>query len=311
MAVGVEGRTICAVSSPPGAGARGVIRISGPESADLVRRTVVVDGEPARPGERCASRGRFLDGIGEQPVLLLWMPGPHSYTREDVAELHLPGAPPLLERALARLVELGARVAGPGEFTRRAFENGRIDLTRAEGVLELVEASGEAERRAAAKLLMGGLARRVGPLRDGLEELRALCEASLDFDESDTGHVPEAELERLFEAVGEGLEEALGWEVGRAATSGLPRIALVGAPNAGKSTLFNRLAHAEPSAGAVRIPALVTDRAGTTRDGLQTSWTVAGCACASISRNEPRAPSADPSTTWPRMSAMPWVRISR
>ena len=129
--------TIAAVAPPPGSGLRGVIRVSGPAAAELVRATL--RPPPARDAlaRRAAFRGRFDDGRGTQPVLLFWMPAPRSYTREDVAEFHLPGSAPLLDAALARLLALGAAPAMPGEFTRRAFENGRIDLSRAEGVLAL------------------------------------------------------------------------------------------------------------------------------------------------------------------------------
>ena len=209
--------------------------------------------------------GRLFDGVGEQPLMLLWMPGPRSFTREDVAELHLPGAAPLLERALARLVELGARLAEPGEFTRRAFESGRIDLSRAEGVLSLVEARSEAARRSAVALLFGGLDVRVGGLRDGLSELRALCESSLDFDSTDTSDVPTAEIDDRLRAVEAKLEEARGWEAARGVEAGAPRVVLVGAPNAGKSTLFNAL-------GSGTQEAIVSDHPGTTRDRLERAW---------------------------------------
>src|SRR5690606_9664471 len=141
-----DGRTIVAVASPPGAGVRGVLRVSGPDALGLLQRTVRC-GTPFEPDRRAVVTGRFDDGRGEQPVLVLWMPGPGSYTREDVFELHLPGAPPLVSAALARLVTLGARPAERGEFTRRAFLSGRLDLSRAEGVLGLVEASSLAEAR--------------------------------------------------------------------------------------------------------------------------------------------------------------------
>lgn len=266
----MPGSTIVAVSSPPGGATRGVVRLSGPAAGDLVRATLRLDDQAALGG-RGLYRGRFRDGRGEQPALLLWMPGPRSSTREDVAELHLPGSPWLLDAALARLVELGAELARPGEFTRRAFENGRIDLLQAEGVLELIAASSEAERRAAAGLLFGGLGRRVGRLRDALEELRALCEASLDFDAQDTVDVPLAQLLELGTRARALLSDALAWEERREPLSGLPRVVLVGAPNAGKSSLFNRLT------GDGR--ALVSDLAGTTRDWLSGVWRVAGSDC--------------------------------
>lgn len=262
------GGTIVGLASPPGPGRRGIVRVSGPDAWSLVE--AVWRGEtplPERP-HRAFALGRLDDGAGEQPLLLLWMPGPRSFTREDVAELHLPGSPPLLDRALSRLLELGARMARPGEFTRRAFENGRIDLTRAEGVLALVSARSAAEVRGARALLEGGLGRRIETLREGLDALRALCEASLDFEESDTGDVPIAELLERGRRVLEGVREAERWESRRAPEPGLPRVVLLGEPNAGKSSLFNAL--------VVGGEALVSDVPGTTRDALAAVWTLPG-----------------------------------
>jgi len=265
-----SGTTIAAIASPPGPGERGVLRLSGPRSAELVRATCSQGGALLENLERGAHDVRFDDGRGTQPALLFWMPGPRSFTREDVAELHLPGAPPLLAAALERLLALGATPAGPGEFTRRAFLNGRIDLTRAEGVLALVSARDAGERRAATALLFGGLGDRMTALRDALDGLRSLCEASLDFDETDTGHVPEEELARGAEEVARGLAEALTWEERRTPFAGAAEIVLAGEPNAGKSRLFNRL-----TAGR----ALVSDHAGTTRDALSGEWLLAGIPC--------------------------------
>jgi len=258
-----SGSTVAAVASPPGKGARAVLRVSGPDASRLL--AAVWASDAAVPTARGMYFGRFDDGRGTQPLMLLWMPGPRSYTREDVAEFHLPGSPPLVAAALERLIELGAQPAAPGEFTRRAFLNGRLDLTRAEGVLSLVTARSEGERRAATLLLGGGLGERIGTLRAQLDALRALCEASLDFDETDTGHVPEDELRERSEAVRSGLREALDWERAREPERGLPQVVLVGAPNAGKSRLFNRLTRGE---------ALVSGEAGTTRDALRGTWSV-------------------------------------
>ena len=270
--------TIVAISSPPGPAVRGVLRLSGPATPDLV--AAVFTGVPSAgerafgvPPRRGVFAGRLRDARGSLPARLLWMPAPHSYTREDVAEFHLPGAASLLDAALERLLALGAVPAAPGEFTRRAFLNGRLDLTEAEGVLELIEASGEGERRAAGLLLGGGLARRVAALREVVEDLRGLCEASLDFDEADTGHVPVPELAARAADAAALLDEALGWEVRRQAPRALPRVVLHGAPNSGKSSLFNALLR--PALGA-----LVSTHAGTTRDFLTGVWELpGGAAC--------------------------------
>ncbi len=264
--------TIAALASPGGAGERAILRVSGARAAELIERKCSLAGEPLRSLVRGAQEVEFHDGEGVQPALLLWMPGPRSFTAEDVAELHLVGHPGLVDLALRSVLDAGARLAEPGEFTRRAFENGRIDLTQAEGVAALVSARTDAERRAALALLEGGLGERLGGIRDGLEAVRALAEASLDFDEADTGHVPTKDLARRIAAVLDALEDALRWERQRSRGAEDLVVCLAGAPNAGKSTLFNRLAGGELRAATG--PALVSDVAGTTRDPARGRWTV-------------------------------------
>ncbi len=263
--------TIAAIASPPGPAARGVIRISGPRAADIIRACCQAQGVPLEVEQRGVHAGSLDDGRGQQPASVLWMPGPRSFTREDVAELHLPGSPFLLAVALERVLRAGATLALPGEFTRRAFERGRIDLTRAEGVLALVSARSAEERRAATALLLGGLDERLVALRDRLDATRALCEASLDFDEEDTGHIPSAELAGSARSILSALEEAARWEQRRTPHMGQPRIVLAGAPNAGKSALFNRLVES--------AQAIESAQAGTTRDMLVGSWKVCGVDC--------------------------------
>jgi len=260
--------TIAAIATPPGGAARALIRLSGPRASAIVAQ---LWRGPFERGERALLRGRVDDGRGTQPALLAWMPGPNSFTREDVAELHLAGSEPLVRALLARVLELGARAAEPGEFTRRAFLSGRIDLARAEGLLEMVSASNEAERAAAAELVGGGLSRRVEELRSELLDLAALCEAGLDFEESDTGHVPQAELETRAASLRAKFDLALDFEGARARRGGEPRLLLAGAPNAGKSTLFNALLGREA--------ALVHAQAGTTRDLVRAELPLARGAC--------------------------------
>ena len=263
--------TIAAIASADGAGRRAVLRISGPRAASLGAECCRTPaGERLVLGERGAHEVEFDDGVGSLPCLAVWMPGPRSFTAEDVLELHLPGHAQLAQGALERVLLAGATLAQPGEFTRRAFENGRIDLTRAEGVLALVHSRTAAERRAAAALLAGGLDQRLAGLRASLEAVRALTEASLDFDEADTGHVPVPELRRMASQVRDGLVEALGWERARMATGSATRVVLAGAPNAGKSTLFNRLSSGR--AAEASGEALVSDLAGTTRDAKRAEW---------------------------------------
>lgn len=262
------GDTIAAIASPAGPGRRGIVRLSGPGSASLVQASFSASGasfDPARARQWLS--GRFDDAHGGQPAQLLWMRAPRSFTREDVAEFHLRGAEPLLAAALARLLELGARLARPGEFTRRAFQNGRIDLTRAEGVLALIAAGNEGERRAALRLLAGGLATRAEEVREHLIELATLCEASLDFDEHETGHVPSEELRARLAAADVALEGTRALAEREGPPCGLPRVVLLGAPNAGKSSLWNALTGGR---------ALVSPVAGTTRDALEGLWSVQG-----------------------------------
>ena len=257
--------TICAIASAPGSAGRGVLRLSGSQAGAIGAQLLTRAPGP----ERSAFEATFdSDQLGF-PAWALWMPGPRSFTREDVLELHLPGNRFLLSRALGRVLQAGARLAEPGEFTRRAFLNGRLDLTRAEGILALVQAQSRSERRAATALLFGGLQERLGSLRTGVDSLRALCEASLDFDESDTGHVPVPELLARLEAIEGLLGEALAWEIRREAPRAEPLVVLAGAPNAGKSTLFNALTRSE-------IPALVENLAGSTRDTLHGIWNLQG-----------------------------------
>ncbi len=254
MALASAADTIVAAASPPGDGQRTVLRISG----GLASSVGASFGAGALGVRRDVRRVRLDEELFDTQALAIWMPGPGSYTAEDTLELHLPGAPPLVAAAIQRALELGCRIALPGEFTRRAFENGRIDLARAEGVADLIAAETTAERRAALALLGGGLERRIDQLRDSLEELCALCEASLDFDEADTGHVPRAELRTLGEAAAVALEAAKAFVAARAPVRELPEVVLLGRPNAGKSSLFNLLGGR----------ALISHHAGTTRDAL-------------------------------------------
>jgi len=281
--------TIVAVSSPPGPGARAVVRLSGPRARQIVDRAwrgnaqaggAAGQDSPGIPKGRAVLGGAFDDGKSLLPGFLFWMPGPASYTREDVVELHLPGSPPLVDAVLARLFGLGARLAEPGEFTRRAFLNGRLDLTRAEGVLGLIEAADTAAQRSASKLLVGGLEKRMLALREGIESLRALAEASLDFDTAETGHVDTTELEQRAARLEAQLGEAMLWEQRREPAKGRPRVLLAGLPNAGKSSLFNALTaetRAEQRHDRANLgEALVSSLAGSTRDGVLGTWRLGG-----------------------------------
>ena len=261
--------TIVAVSTPRGAGARGVIRVSGPRAIPIVEAQFVADGT-------AASRTGTLDGIDWRlvtgrlrlgrsgvtaPAFVVVMRAPRSYTTEDQVELHLPGAPMLLDVVVELLVREGARPAEAGEFTRRAFLAGRIDLTQAEAVAAVIEARSEDERRAALSLLGGGLRHDVDKLADAVVVALTPLELGLDFSDQDIEIVePEGFDRDLAE-----LERRIDRLVDRRRTAGAVgarrRVVLTGPANAGKSSLFNRLVGDDRS--------LVSVLPGTTRDYLE------------------------------------------
>jgi len=252
--------TLAALATAPTAGAVGILRLSGPVALEVGR--LLAPGVPAAPTPRHAYLASFVDGAGSvlDEGLFLYFRAPHSFTGEDVVELQAHGSPRLLRMLLARALEHPAvRPAGPGEFTRRAFLHGRMDLTRAEAVADLVAADSEAAVRAAAASLVGALATRVRALEEPLRSLHADLEGVLNFPEEAEG-ADEGAARRVSEL--KGAAEALLAEVGRGRLVRRgARVALYGPVNAGKSTLFNRLL------GEQR--ALVDEEPGTTRDVLE------------------------------------------
>lgn len=258
--------TIVAVSTPAGRAGRLIVRLSGPEALPVAAGLFAAGdgrGLSALPGWRWTD-GRALPARGGPPARLYLMRAPRSYTRQDVAELHLPGVPPLAELALEAALAAGARLAVPGEFTRRALLSGRISLDQAAAVLELIGARSRGELAAAAEALSGAAGRRLAAWLDRAEDLAARCEAELDCADSAGEFLSEAaaaaelaELAAELAALAARRSPAAG--TGRT-DPGRARAALAGPVGAGKSLLFRRL---------TGRPALVSGRPGTTRDVLE------------------------------------------
>lgn len=257
--------TIYAAATAPGRAAVAVVRISGPQAGPTLQR---LGGRLPRARIASLRRLKGADGALLDKALVLWLPGPASYTGEDSAELHLHGGPAVVEGVLEALAGLGLRLAQAGEFTRRAFEHGKLDLAQAEGVGDLIEAETQAQRRQALDQLGGRLSGAQARWREGLVEAMAVLEAAVDFpDEEIPADVAAraspalqgliAELKAATEAAERGARVREGY-----------RIALMGRPNAGKSTLLNALAR--------RDAAIVTATAGTTRDVIEVPMVLAG-----------------------------------
>ncbi len=261
--------TIAAVATPGARGGIGIVRISGPEALAVGRR--VFDGWPSDPTPRYLYHGRIVHPSGGHPLdeaLAVWMAAPRSYTGDDTVELHCHGGALNLERILAAVLACGARLAGPGEFTRRAYLNGRIDLTQAEAVLDVLEARCEAGLDAAQAQLAGALRAEVEALRARLTRVRADLEVALDFVDEDVPLIDRAGcVGQLDEAAGRMRALAQTWAQGRRLREGV-LVVVAGPPNAGKSSLFNALV------GSRR--AIVTTRPGTTRDYLEESLQLGG-----------------------------------
>ena len=261
--------TIFSLSSAPGRAGVAVFRVSGPRAGDIARE---LSRRPL-PRPRMASLCRFKDAHDEEidEGLLLWMPGPKSFTGEDCAEFQLHGSPAVAEAIASAFLSAGARQAEPGEFTRRAFMNGRLDLTEAEGLADLIDADTQAQRVQALRQMQGGLKARYENWREGLLDALAQIEGEIDFPDegdipNDLAHKALAPIEHLISDMDAALLNA---DQGERVRAGI-EIAIIGAPNAGKSSLLNTLAR--------RDAAIVTPQAGTTRDIVEINLVLGGLA---------------------------------
>jgi len=256
--------TIVAVSTPPGKGGIGVVRLSGKDARRIAEQ--ILQFRAAPEWRSWHSHMATLSDVDQ--VVATFFETPRSYTAEDVVEISCHGSPVVLRYALDRALDAGARLADPGEFTLRAFLNGRIDLPQAEAVRDLIDATTLYQARVATQQAGGSVSRRIAPLKEQLLELIALLEAGIDFAEDDISIAPSQELLRRLAPIIAGVRQlAASFQYGGLVRAGLT-LAIVGRPNVGKSSLFNCLLEQDR--------AIVTDIPGTTRDLVSETASIGG-----------------------------------
>ncbi|TPW17907.1 MAG: mnmE [Halothiobacillaceae bacterium] len=251
--------TIVAITTPPGRGGVGIVRVSGPQSATIARQ--MLGGQLPLP--RRAEYRPFYGAEGEllDEGIVLFFPNPHSFTGEDVLELQGHGGPVVLDLLVARTMQLGARLARPGEFSERAFMNGKLDLVQAEAIADLIDSASTTAARAALRSLRGDFSTRIHTFTEALITLRIYIESAIDFPEEEIDFLAEGDVLRRTHGLLEQLELiAASARQGTLLREGMT-VVIAGRPNAGKSSLLNRL--------AAREAAIVTAIPGTTRDLLR------------------------------------------
>ena len=261
--------TICAIATPAGMGGIAVARVSGPQAIDIVARRW--HGAPlGNMASHTVHLGSIVDSQGQQldQVVLTLYRGPHSFTGEDVIEIACHGSPWIQQQLLTTLIDAGCRMATGGEFTRRAVLAGRLDLSQAEAVADVIAARSQASARLALNQMRGGLSRRLTALRERLLHFVALIELELDFSEEDVEFADRSQVSALAVEIEQQISRlAQSFDAGNAIKDGVP-VAIVGQTNAGKSTLLNALVHDDR--------ALVSDIHGTTRDVIEETITIGG-----------------------------------